>query len=180
MNADRRSRSGLAGAGALAIGAAILFTPLNAILSRPMVDWQLRRLAPAGAPEGVVVVDIDDPSIARLQDRFGTWPYRRDVYALAVETLRDLGASAIVFDLVFADALPGDEAFGIALAADGEVGRTQVDRRAEVDGSPVDEAVVAVQQAVGRWELRGTRSVRIERRARDRQVERLAGPSGAA
>ncbi|MFO1282294.1 MAG: ATP-binding protein [Burkholderiales bacterium] len=119
MNADRRSRSGLAGAGALAIGAAILFTPLNAILSRPMVDWQLRRLAPAGAPEGVVVVDIDDPSIARLQDRFGTWPYRRDVYALAVETLRDLGASAIVFDLVFADALPGDEALARTMARPG-------------------------------------------------------------
>ena len=41
-----------------------------------------------------VTVDIDEPSLATLQPLFGAWPWRRDVYALAVDRLRaSAGAS---------------------------------------------------------------------------------------
>ncbi len=105
--------------GALAVGLLVLLTPLNASLSRPLRDAQARLLAPAAAPAGVLVVDIDDRSLAALKPHFGPWPFKRDVYALAVDQLRDLGASAIAFDLLLADAQPGDEALARAIARPG-------------------------------------------------------------
>jgi len=106
-------------AGALAVGGLVLLTPLNAGLSRPLRDAQARLLAPAAPPAGVLVVDIDDRSLTALKPHFGPWPYKRDVYALAVDQLRDLGASAIAFDLLLADAQPGDEALARAIARPG-------------------------------------------------------------
>ncbi|MBA4177482.1 MAG: histidine kinase [Leptothrix sp. (in: Bacteria)] len=97
----------------------VLLTPLNANLSRPGLDVQARLLAPDKAPEGVLVVDIDDRSLAALKPQFGPWPFRRDVYALAIDQLRELGATAIAFDLLLADAQPGDEALARAIARPG-------------------------------------------------------------
>jgi signal transduction histidine kinase/ActR/RegA family two-component response regulator len=110
-------------AAAAAAGALVLLTPLNALLSRPFGDWQLRRLgaaAPASvAPAGAVVFDIDDASLAALKPRLGAWPFKRDVYALAIEQLRDLGASAIAIDLLLADAQPGDQALAQTITRPG-------------------------------------------------------------
>jgi signal transduction histidine kinase/DNA-binding response OmpR family regulator len=107
-------------AAAAAAGALVLLSPLNALLSRPASDWQLRHLG-ASAPRSTeaVVFDIDDASLAALKPRLGAWPFKRDVYALAVEQLRDLGASAIAIDLLLADAHPGDEALARAIARPG-------------------------------------------------------------
>lgn len=106
-------------AGALATGLVLLLTPLNEWLSRPIGDAQLRRLAPTQAPAGVLVIDFDDRSLATLKPVFGPWPYKRDVYALAIEQLRALGARAIALDLLLVDARPGDAALARAIGRPG-------------------------------------------------------------
>ncbi len=45
----------------------------------------------------VRILDIDDESLSRI----GQWPWPRDVMAEIVARLNELGASAVVFDMVF-------------------------------------------------------------------------------
>ncbi len=104
---------------ALAVGLLVALTPLNHSLSRPLTDWQRRLAAPDQAPSGVVVLDIDDVSVDSLRPLLGSWPYRRDVYALVVEQLREAGARAVALDLLLADAQPGDTALAQTLARPG-------------------------------------------------------------
>ncbi|MDP2008515.1 MAG: CHASE2 domain-containing protein [Rubrivivax sp.] len=119
MNTTGRGQALWVAAGALVAGLLMLLTPLNTSLSRPLRDVQARLLAPTAPTAGVLVIDIDDRSLAALKPHFGPWPYKRDVYALAVDQLRDLGARAIAFDLLLADAQPGDEALARAIARPG-------------------------------------------------------------
>jgi signal transduction histidine kinase/ActR/RegA family two-component response regulator len=100
-------------------GLLFTFTPLGEHASGGLRDAQLRLLAPRVAAHDVVVFDIDDASLAALSADFGPWPFKRDVYALVVEQLRDLGASAIAIDLLLADGRPGDEALARAVARPG-------------------------------------------------------------
>lgn len=105
--------------GAWLIGLALAWTPLQAWLSQPMVDWQLRRIAPTEPPTGVLVVDIDEASLQALKPEFGNWPFKRGVYALAIEQLREAGARAIAIDLLLADAHEGDAPLAQAIARPG-------------------------------------------------------------
>ncbi len=105
---------------AAALVAALLsLTPLSEPLSRDARDVQLRLLAPRTASADVVVFDIDDASLAELKELFGSWPFKRDVYALIVEQLRDLGARAIAIDLLLADSSEGDASLARTLARPG-------------------------------------------------------------
>src|SRR5436190_13550747 len=47
----------------------------------------------------VVIVDIDERSLATL----GQWPWRRDVIGKLVVRLREMGASVIGMDIIFAE-----------------------------------------------------------------------------
>jgi signal transduction histidine kinase/FixJ family two-component response regulator len=105
-------------AGALLVGL-LLLLPAARSLSRPLLDAGQRLLAPSRAPDGVLVIDIDDASLAALRDTFGPWPYRRGVYALLIEQLREAGARAIAIDLLLADAHEGDVALARTLARPG-------------------------------------------------------------
>ena len=58
---------------------------------------QLRPRDWGGSP--VVVVDIDEESLERV----GQWPWPRDVLARITTRLVELGAAAVVFDVVFAE-----------------------------------------------------------------------------
>ena len=105
---------------AAALAAALTaLTPLTATLSRAAHDTQLRLLAPRQPSPDVLVFDIDDASLTALKPHFGPWPFKRDVYALVVEQLRDLGARAIAIDLLLADSGPGDTALARAQARPG-------------------------------------------------------------
>lgn len=57
------------------------------------------RVKPRPQTDTVVMVDIDEASLARV----GQWAWPRTVIAQLVEELHDLGARAIVFDMVFAE-----------------------------------------------------------------------------
>lgn len=54
---------------------------------------------PAG--DAAVIVDLDDVSLQ--DDKLGQWPWPRTTVARLVDTLTEMGATAIVFDMVFAE-----------------------------------------------------------------------------
>lgn len=58
------------------------------------------RVKPREATDAVVVVDIDEESLAAL----GQWPWPRDVIGRLVEKLGEMGAASVAFDMVFAEA----------------------------------------------------------------------------
>ena len=120
MNQERRLTSlWWVPTGALLAGLVLAATPLHEWLSRPFVDAQSRWAAAPQPVQGVLVIDIDNASLRALQPRLGAWPYPRDVYALAIETLRGAGARAIAIDLLLSEPGNGDRALSRALARDG-------------------------------------------------------------
>ena len=63
------------------------------------VDYDLsdahgRVFAPKVNFEDMVVIDVDEESIAQLQPKLGAWPYDREVYALVVNWLKRSGVRA--------------------------------------------------------------------------------------
>ncbi len=73
-----------------------------------------------GAASQIVVVDLDEKSL----DEYGQWPWPRTRWAALVEKLTELGASAVVFDIVF----PEEDTTSIAGLADGIPGITEETR----------------------------------------------------
>jgi len=72
--------------------------PYEFRLARELIFDAFQRLAPRpyrAVP--VRIIDIDEASLARI----GQWPWPRSDLARLVTRLRDLGASVIVFDMVF-------------------------------------------------------------------------------
>ncbi len=60
----------------------------------------LARWAPTRLPtDRVVIVDVDERSLSTI----GQWPWRRDVVARLIACVRDLGASTVALDIVFAE-----------------------------------------------------------------------------
>jgi len=114
-----RARFGLLWLPLAALALAWLFslTPLCERLGQFFMDSSLRWVARPSTFADVAVVDIDDSSLRVLAPRFGSWPYRRDVYALLIDYLRDAGAKVIVIDIVLADARDGDALLRRALDA---------------------------------------------------------------
>lgn len=83
-----------------------------------LVKWRLS--VPDPDPR-IVVVDIDEASLARMAPEHGLWPWPRDTLATLLGYLESRGARAVVFDVLFADPdaqRPGaDRAFADAVAA---------------------------------------------------------------
>ena len=69
-------------------------------------------LAVAPAPSDVVIVAIDDASIAAL----GRWPWSRAVHAALLDRLRADGARAVALDILFTEPDPNSPEGDIALA----------------------------------------------------------------
>src|SRR5947209_10556783 len=73
---------------------------IEALRLKAFDELQLVRPRPVAVSDRVTVVDIDDRSL----NVFGQWPWPRTTLARLVERLGELGASAIVFDVIFAEA----------------------------------------------------------------------------
>jgi CHASE2 domain-containing sensor protein len=88
--------------------------PFNGEVSRTSFDWLMRhRPVPYEADADIVVLDVDEASLADLSPRYGRWPWPRQILAEVAARLEAGGAQAVVFDIVFADpdvANPGSEA----------------------------------------------------------------------
>ncbi len=88
------------------LSVALLIWLLSIIPSQPLRPfntmvfdtYQVLKPRPWGGSD-VVVVDLDEESLKRV----GQWPWPRNVVAELTQKLGDLGAAAIVFDMVFAE-----------------------------------------------------------------------------
>lgn len=67
-------------------------------------DWLLRHRVNYKAPDrDIVIIDVDDASLATLADRYGRWPWPRDSMAKVVTALMQTQPKAIVFDILFSE-----------------------------------------------------------------------------
>jgi len=98
------------GPGRLVVLCGLVPTIVAALLSlyRPpfLRNWEygaydiILRATPTRTPGGrIVIVDIDDRSLTAI----GQWPWRRDVIGQLISRLRDLGASTVALDIMFAE-----------------------------------------------------------------------------
>jgi adenylate cyclase len=91
--------------------------PLSSGLSDFVVRTHARELKP---DPDIVIVDIDDSSLARMQDKAGAWPWPRVVHGEMVRGIAREHPAAIVFDLLFSEddryRPDSDAAFNDALA----------------------------------------------------------------
>src|SRR3989338_7186503 len=74
--------------------------PLENRLSDFFVRQQGQKLAPD--PQ-IAIVDIDDASLARMQDVAGNWPWPRAVHGELVRGIAAQRPAAIVFDILFSE-----------------------------------------------------------------------------
>jgi CHASE2 domain-containing sensor protein len=51
----------------------------------------------------IVIVDIDERTLAALSEKHGRWPWSRDVLADGLQKFNDLGAKAVLFNVLFSD-----------------------------------------------------------------------------
>lgn len=90
---------------ALAVAGLELFfahalVPLQNQVLDAMVRAQARQLAP---DPDIVIVDIDDQSLAKMADVAGKWPWPRAVHAELISGILAQQPRAIVFDITFSD-----------------------------------------------------------------------------
>ena len=74
--------------------------PLESRLSDLFVRQQAQGLLP---DPDIVIVDIDDASLARMQETAGSWPCPRAVHGELVRGIARQKPKAIVFDILFSE-----------------------------------------------------------------------------
>lgn len=96
-------------------GLALLFAllatlELTTLHSLQVLDWRVqdafvRQHAKTAEPDAdIVIIDIDEASLARMQPVAGSWPWPRATHAELLTGLARQQPRAIVFDLLFSDA----------------------------------------------------------------------------
>jgi adenylate cyclase len=118
--------------------------PLENLLSDFFVRQQAQDLQPDPA---IVIVDIDDGSLARMQEVAGNWPWPRAVHGELVRGIAKQHPAAIVFDILFTERdqyrPESDRQFNEALAVDSKVYFPLVRRDPMLDASGAPLAQVA-------------------------------------
>lgn len=67
-------------------------------------DLMQRHRVGASAPDPrLLIVDVDERSLADLSAEFGRWPWSRDTLATVLQQAQAEGAAAVVFDILFSD-----------------------------------------------------------------------------
>ena len=82
------------------IGRVQFLAPLENRLSDFFVRTHARGLAP---DPDIVIVDIDEASLARMQEAAGKWPWPRAIHADIVAGIEAQQPRAIVFDILFSE-----------------------------------------------------------------------------
>jgi adenylate cyclase len=78
--------------------------PVLAPLDNRVLDFFVRRQAGKLAPDpDIVIVDIDEKSLAAMEKEAGSWPWPRSVHGELVKGLAAQKPKAIVFDILFAE-----------------------------------------------------------------------------
>jgi CHASE2 domain-containing sensor protein len=92
---------------------------LSTGLSQSSFDAMLRqRIFVAEADPRIVIIDIDEASLARMSAEFGRWPWPRDTLATVLTHVERQQPAAVVWDVLFSDpdrlSPGGDAAFNEA------------------------------------------------------------------
>lgn len=78
--------------------------PFSTGLSNASFDWLMRHRPIAYVPDSaIMVLDIDEASLAELNSQYGRWPWPREVLAKVAGRIEAAGAKAVMFDILFAD-----------------------------------------------------------------------------
>jgi adenylate cyclase len=73
-------------------------------LSRSSYDAMTRARLWAAAPDPrIVIIDIDEASLARMSGEFGRWPWPRDTLATVLNHVERQQPAAIIWDIAFTD-----------------------------------------------------------------------------
>ena len=88
-------------------------------LAKSSYDAMVRGRFYAASPDPrIVIIDIDEATLARMAPEFGRWPWPRDTLATVLVHLERQAPAAIVWDVLFSDAdrlsPGGDAAFNAA------------------------------------------------------------------
>ena len=130
--------------GGIELGALHSLLPLENRLSDVFVREHARGLQPDPA---IVIVDIDDSSLARMQDVAGNWPWPRAVHGELVRGIAQQHPAAIVFDILFSERdqyrPESDRQFNAALQGSDNIYFPLVRRDPALDASGAPLAQVA-------------------------------------
>lgn len=77
--------------------------PSKTISASTFDQMQQHRLWATAADPRILIVDIDERSLAEMAPQFGRWPWPRDTLATLLEHAQGRGARAVVFDILFSD-----------------------------------------------------------------------------
>jgi len=127
-------------------------------LTQSSYDAMVRARVFVAAPDPrIVIIDIDEASLARMGTEFGRWPWPRDTLATVLEHLERQQPAAVVWDVLFSDAdrlSPGGDA-----AFDEAVKRSPHSHFSVVRLPQVNDAVSQITQAAlpGLWVAPATR-----------------------
>lgn len=99
------ARRALIGAG-IGLAAAIIAVAAGAFdfidrIEDASYDIRVRRTAPALRDSSIVIVDINESSMNRLEPLLGRWPWPRLAHAAAIDYMKASGAKVIVYDVIF-------------------------------------------------------------------------------
>jgi len=106
MRLDPRRLLRGAGFGALAglLALALGLSGLARTAEMKLYDWRTRLAAAGRGAESIVLVNIDDDSLKRMEPLVGRWPWPRLVHATLIDYLAAGGAKAVLYDVLFAEA----------------------------------------------------------------------------
>ena len=97
----------------------VLVFKLSGGLAKSSFDAMVRARVVVASPDPrIVILDIDEASLARMGREFGRWPWPRDTLATVVDHVERQQPAAIVWDILFSDpdrlSPGGDAAFNEA------------------------------------------------------------------
>ncbi|MDD5471750.1 MAG: adenylate/guanylate cyclase domain-containing protein [Sideroxydans sp.] len=143
-NADRQSAQHIGLAFMLLALLELLFLHTLSPLENRLSDAFVRMQAAALTPDpDIVIVDIDDTSLAQMENEAGRWPWPRAIHGELVQGIAAQQPKAIVFDILFSERdefrPDSDAAFNQALQGLDNVYFPMVRRDAAMDaqGAPI-------------------------------------------
>ena len=109
-----------------------------------VADFFVRSYAAGLAPDpDIVIVDIDEKSLARMQQTAGKWPWPRSIHAELLQGILAEQPRAVVFDILFSEEdtfrPDSDRAFNLALQGTNNVylPMVRLPERNDANGAPV-------------------------------------------
>lgn len=82
------------------------------------------RLSSPEPSKNIVILDVDERSLALLSEKYGRWPWSRDVLADGLQKTYDLGAKAVLFNVLLSDPDKSNPDADAAMSVTADINRT--------------------------------------------------------